>query len=112
MCGRCIQTLRSGDLNWPAVSPDLTPCDFLSWVYLKAKVCNHHSSIHEKLMAAIREGIVAIQPNLLEGVKENWRIECSKLHIVSVDNKLLAGILLPVVVYYSLRTEETNDFLK
>jgi hypothetical protein len=31
--------LLRGDIGWPARSPDLTPCDFFLWGYLKAKVC-------------------------------------------------------------------------
>jgi len=27
-----------GDIRWPPRSPDLTPCDFYLWGYLKAKV--------------------------------------------------------------------------
>ena len=34
--GRLI-SLR-GDVGWPALSPDLSPCDFFLWGYLKEKV--------------------------------------------------------------------------
>ena len=29
---------RGGPVNWPARSPDLTPCDFFMWGHVKAKV--------------------------------------------------------------------------
>ena len=33
-------TLR-GDVEWPARSPDLSPCDVFLWGYLKEKVFKH-----------------------------------------------------------------------
>jgi hypothetical protein len=30
-----------GDVRWPVHSPDLAPCDFFLWGYLKSKVCTH-----------------------------------------------------------------------
>ena len=30
--------LLRGDIGWPAHSPDLNPCDFFLWIYLKSKV--------------------------------------------------------------------------
>jgi predicted NUDIX family NTP pyrophosphohydrolase len=29
---------RDGTINWPARFPDLAPCDFFSWAYLKNKI--------------------------------------------------------------------------
>ena len=40
--GRLI-SLR-GDEEWPARSPDLSPCDFFLWGYLKEKVFKHCST--------------------------------------------------------------------
>ena len=37
---------KFGDINWPPRSPDLTPCDFFLWGYLKSRVyCNKPPSI-------------------------------------------------------------------
>ena len=34
----CLISIR-GDLEWPARSPDLTPCDFFIWGFLKSLPC-------------------------------------------------------------------------
>jgi len=45
--GRLI-SLR-GDLEWPARSPDLTPCDFFLWGYLKSRVCTNRPQTLEEV---------------------------------------------------------------
>jgi len=41
-----------GDIGWSARSPDLTPCDFFLWGYLKAKVYACHPGTIEQLKEA------------------------------------------------------------
>ena len=38
-----------GDISWPAHSPDLNPCNFFLWGYLKSKVYINHSCSIEQL---------------------------------------------------------------
>lgn len=46
---------RGGTINWPARSPDLTPCDFFLWGHLKTKIYkNRHPNIN-----SLREAIFA-----------------------------------------------------
>jgi inhibitor of nuclear factor kappa-B kinase subunit alpha len=51
--------------NWPARSPDLNPCDFFLWGYLKARVFLHHPGSIPDLKRAIEEEIFNLQSDLL-----------------------------------------------
>ena len=46
-----------GDIGWPARSPDLAPCDFFLWGYLKDRVFRIRPKTIEDLKAAICEEI-------------------------------------------------------
>lgn len=45
--GRLIS--NRGDIPWPARSPDLAPCDYFLWGYLKSKVYNNRPATLEAL---------------------------------------------------------------
>ena len=62
-----------GDIGWPPRSPDLNPCDFFLWGYVKSKVYEHRPSTLEHLKAAVAEEINAIPHNMLERVMVNFR---------------------------------------
>ena len=62
-----------GDIGWPARSPDLTPCDFFLWGYLKAEVYKHRPQTLKALKDAIREEVAAIPPEMTNTVMENFR---------------------------------------
>jgi len=62
-----------GDIGWPAHSPDLTPCDFFLWGYLKAEVYKHRPQTLKALKDAIREEVAAIPPEMTNIVIENFR---------------------------------------
>ena len=62
-----------GDIGWPARSPDLTPCDFFLWGYLKAEVYKHRPQTLKALKDAIREEVAAIPPEMTNIVMENFR---------------------------------------
>jgi len=67
--GRLI-SLR-GDVGWPAWSPDLSPCDFFLWGYLKKKVFKHRPRSLEDLKERIRHS--AIPPEITRRVMKNFR---------------------------------------
>jgi transposase-like protein len=69
--GRLI-SLR-GDVNWPARSPDLAPCDYFLWGYLKSLVYNDRPQTLEDLQNNIRTEIANIPVNMLERVDQNFR---------------------------------------
>jgi len=70
--GRMI-SLR-GDISWPARSPDLTPCDYFLWGYLKAEVFKHRPRTLQALKDAIRLEVARITHDMLHRVMRNIRI--------------------------------------
>ena len=76
--GRLIS--RNGDISWPPRSPDLSPCDFFLWGYLKSKVYLGKPRTIDELKEAIRREILTIPISMLEDVMENFQNrlqECS-----------------------------------
>lgn len=68
-----------GDLEWPARSPDLAPCDFFLWGFLKSRVYVNRPRTLEDLKANIRAEIDNIPVDMLERVMTNARnrlIQC------------------------------------
>ena len=65
---------RNGAIPWPARSPDLTPCDFFLWGYVRSKVFNHvRVQNMEDMIGRIQEAFNAITPAMLARVRRNWR---------------------------------------
>jgi hypothetical protein len=62
-----------GDIGWPAQSPELTPCDFFLWLYLKAKVYERRPGTTEQLKEAIRQEVAAIPPVMTHKAMDNFR---------------------------------------
>jgi len=60
--GRLI-SLR-GDVGWPGRSPDLSPCDFFLWGYLKETFFKHRPRSLEDFKGRIRQEIDAIPPEI------------------------------------------------
>lgn len=69
--GRLI-SLR-GDLQWPARSPDLTPCDFFLWGYLKSLVYANRPRTLQQLKTNICAEIANIPTDMLVRVMLNSR---------------------------------------
>ena len=63
-------SLRS-DIGWPARSPDLNPCDFFLWGYLKSKVYIHRPQSIEQLKDAIHQETAAIPHEMTRRVMDN-----------------------------------------
>jgi len=61
-----------GDVEWPARSPDLTPCDVFLWGYLKEKVFKHRPPSLEDLKERIQQEIDSILPELTRRVMKNF----------------------------------------
>lgn len=69
--GRLIS--RYGDIPWPARSPDLTPCDYFLWGYLKSEVYKHRPRTLDALKDAIRLEVGHISQQMLRRVMDNFR---------------------------------------
>lgn len=56
---------RRGPFEWPARSPDLTPCDFFLWGYLKDQVYSAgHPATLEELRTAVQEACDAVPADM------------------------------------------------
>ena len=54
-------------------SPDLNPCDFFLWGYLKSKVYSNRPQSIEELKDAIRQEIASIPHEMIRRVIDNFR---------------------------------------
>lgn len=59
---------RRGDIPWPSRSPDLTPCDFFLWGYLKSRVYHNKPTTISQLKQNIHEEIAAIPGSMCQRV--------------------------------------------
>ena len=76
------ERLISGNCEcfWPAYSPDLNPCDFFLWGYLKSKVfSNPKPDTVEQLKRNIRREIRRINTNTLTKVLDNFVTKLKKV---------------------------------
>jgi len=62
-----------GDVEWPARSPDLRPCDVFVWGYLKEKIFKHRPRSLEDLKERIQQEIDPIPLELTQRVMKNFR---------------------------------------
>ena len=80
-----------GDIRWPPCSPDLTPCDFFLWGYLKAKVYEQRPQTLEALKEAIRQEVAAITPEMILKFMDNYR---ERLHqCINIQGRHLSDVL-------------------
>ncbi|GFW59173.1 transposable element Tc3 transposase [Trichonephila clavipes] len=63
---------RSGPVNWPPRSCELTPLDYFLWGYVKSLVYADEPQTLDHLEDSIRRVIADIRPQMLEKVIENW----------------------------------------
>jgi len=56
---------RNGDIPWPPRSPDLTPCDYFLWGYLKTKVFETSPRTIADLKQRIQDEVAAIPVEML-----------------------------------------------
>lgn len=87
--GRLIS--RNGDVPWPPRSPDLAPCDFFLWGYLKSKVYVDKPRTIPQLKEAIRREIGAIPVEMLGDVMRNFKDRLQEC--VTVDGQHLSEII-------------------
>ncbi|CAK9810866.1 Mariner Mos1 transposase [Anthophora plagiata] len=60
-------------VQWPPCSPDLSPCDFFLWGYLKAEVFKDRPTSLNQLKEAIQEEIEGISSDMLARVMQNFQ---------------------------------------
>lgn len=69
--GRLVSS--RGDISWPPRSPDLSPCDFFLWGYLKAEVYKHRPRTLQELKDVIRQEVAAIPREVTRRTMDNFR---------------------------------------
>ena len=69
--------------QWPPRSPDINPCDFFLWVYLKSRVYSPLPKNLDDLKANITREIKKISLETLEKVFSNFLKRCTNLISVS-----------------------------
>lgn len=87
--GRIIS--QRGDLPWPPRSPDLAPCDFFLWGYLKEKVYTNRPQTTDALKAAIRTEMARIPPEMTARVMQNFRNRLTRC--IANDGRHLEDII-------------------
>ena len=75
------------DLNikWPPRSPDLTPCDFFLWGYIKSKVYVNHSNNIEKLKANTQNAFGEVTQEVLNKSMRSFQ---ERLNLVVKSNEI------------------------
>ncbi|CAB4062941.1 unnamed protein product [Lepeophtheirus salmonis] len=69
---------EGGDLEWPACSPDLAPCDFYLWGFLKSKVYVNRPRSLADLNTNIRVEVTNIPANTLSILDILWRLDLNE----------------------------------
>ena len=64
-------------LLWPRL-PDLSPCDFFLWEYLKSKVYVNQPQTLEELRANIKPEIARIKVATLKTAYDNFEVQLHK----------------------------------
>ena len=62
---RIISRNSINGIDWPARSPDLNPCDFFLWGYLKSKVFCPKPNTLDDLETNIRREVQRIPPEMI-----------------------------------------------
>ena len=93
------------DLQWPPRSPDLTPCDFFLWGYLKSLVYVDRPRTIAHLKNNIRDAIANIPIDMLQRVDTNFK---NRLH-QCIRN---GGRHLPDVIFKTMKKKLGYCILK
>ena len=67
---------RRGPIEWPPRSPDLTPCDFFLWGYLKDQVYSTRFQTLDELKVRIREACATVTPEICGRVCDSVSERC------------------------------------
>jgi hypothetical protein len=63
------------DPNPPMMSPDLAPCDFFLFVYLKQRLEGKHITREDYVIAAVREVFDKIPLQTFQNVMADWQYQ-------------------------------------
>ena len=80
-----------GDVEWPARSPVVAPCDFFLSENLKEKVSKHRPRSLEDFKERIQQEIDSIPPELTRRVMKNFRERLQQC--VATDGRHMSDII-------------------
>lgn len=72
-------TEEDSNIKWPARSPDLTPCDFFLWGFIKSRVYQTDPVNLNELKERIRQAFTEVTPEMLENTFNSFK---TRLNIV------------------------------
>ena len=84
-----------GDIGWPARSPDLSPCDYFLWGYVKSEVFKDRPTTIDGLKAAICKTINEIPQEMTQRAMENFRIRLQRC--IAVQGGHLEDVIFKIV---------------
>ena len=111
----CVISL-GGVLNWSAQSPDLAPCNYIVWSYLKSLVFNDRPRTRAHLKNNIRQAVANIPFDMLERVERNFRVRLTQC----IENMVMDVICLisslkrckhKIQILYLMLFKELNIYL-
>ena len=73
---------RRGTVEWPARSPNLTPCHFFLWGVLRQRVYARSTKTKMQLAAIVEEEFTAFNPTVFPSVYDSFLQRCN----ICVDN--------------------------
>ena len=82
----------SPTMPWPPRSPDITPCDFFLWGFMKSIVYSTPSATIDELKVKITDAFQLITAYMMQNVFQNYRGRLEQLlsengkHIELYDN--------------------------
>lgn len=65
---------KGGPISWPSRSPDLTPCDYFLWGYIKDRVYRDTPRTLAELKAKIETITQSITEETLQNVLKNMKM--------------------------------------
>jgi len=80
-----------GAIEWPPYSPDLNPCDFWLWGFLKDAVYKKQPKSVNELKNAIRSSVIAIGPEVAKRAVLNFVLRLR--HIINCEGSHIENIL-------------------
>ena len=78
-------------MDWPPYSPDLNPCDFFLWGYLKDTVYGKNPTSLQELEQFIENTCVSIPSSILEKVAESFILRLR--HIIVAEGQYFENIV-------------------
>ena len=65
--------IAKGALKWPPYSPDMNPCDYFFWGYIKDKCYAKNPKSKERLINVIKKDVYGITIDMLEESFHSFR---------------------------------------